>query len=93
LEEYDFIESFHYKKIVEVLIYESELKSRLITYNSAEFYEHLCENYPEIIKQVPSKYIAEFMRISPGWLIISCISARIQPFIIPNFVSQKYLIK
>jgi len=30
LEEYDFIESFHYKKIVEVLIYESELKSRLI---------------------------------------------------------------
>ena len=68
LEEYDFIESFHYKKIVEVLIYESELKSRLITYNSAEFYEHLCENYPEIIQQVPSKYIAEFMRISPGWL-------------------------
>jgi len=68
------IESFHYKKIVDVLIYENELKSRLITYNSADFYEYLCENYSEIIQQVPSKYIAEFMRISPGWLIIWILS-------------------
>ena len=63
-----FLRQFHQEKILEALLFENEFKSRLISYNSGEFYDYLCNEFPEIIKHVPSKYIAEVMRISPEWL-------------------------
>lgn len=67
-QQHDFLREFHQAKILEALLFENEFKSRLISYNSKEFYNYLCEEFPEIIKHVPSKYIAEVMRISPEWL-------------------------
>lgn len=62
------LQDFYQAKILEALIFENEFKSRLISYSSKEFYNYLCEEYPQIIQQVPSKYIADVMRISPEWL-------------------------
>lgn len=67
-EKHEFLKEFQQARILEALLFENEFKSRLISYSSAEFYEYLCNAYPEIIKHVPSKYIAEVMRISPEWL-------------------------
>lgn len=67
-EQYSFLQKFYDTKIIEALLYENEFKARLISYSSKEFYQYLCEEHQEIIKNVPSKYIAEIMRISPEWL-------------------------
>ena len=67
-QKHSFLQEFYSTQIIEALIYENEFKSRLLTYSSKEFYNYLGEEYPEIIKNVPSKYIAEIMRISPEWL-------------------------
>jgi len=67
-QEYPMLQEFSNDRIMKTLIYENEIKARLISYSSKELYEYLCEFYPELIKQVPSKYIAEFMIISPEWL-------------------------
>ena len=62
------LQNFYNQQIINSLILENELKSRLISFNSIEFYNYICQEYPEIIKSVPSKYIAEFMGISAEWL-------------------------
>jgi len=59
---------FYYKNIVEVLICKEKLMSRLITLSPNRLYFTLLKEYPEIIKNVPSKYIAEFMGVTPQWL-------------------------
>ncbi|MEL6865914.1 MAG: hypothetical protein AAFP19_15925 [Bacteroidota bacterium] len=63
-----FLKAFYDQKVINILIYENELKSRLISYSSRELYDYLINEHPAIIKSVPSKYIAEFMCISPEWL-------------------------
>lgn len=65
---YSFVQDSHNAWILEALIFENEFKSRLISFSSKEFYTYLCDEYPEIVKHVPSKYIADVMRISPEWL-------------------------
>lgn len=65
---HDFLRTFNHQWILGTLLFENEFKARLISYSSKEFYEYLCQEYPELIKEVPSKYIAEVMRISPEWL-------------------------
>lgn len=66
--DHPFVREFYDKWILGTLLFENEFKARLISYSSQEFYDYLVKEYPEIIKQVPSKYIAEIMRISPEWL-------------------------
>ncbi|MGN7759611.1 Crp/Fnr family transcriptional regulator [Chryseobacterium sp. 22532] len=60
--------SFYYKNIIEALVSKEKLTSKLITLNSNILYSTLIKEYPEIIKKVPSKYIAEFMGVTPQWL-------------------------
>lgn len=67
-QKHTFLQEFYHAKILEALIFENEFKARLISYSSKEFYDYLCEEYPQIVRQVPSKYIADVMRISPEWL-------------------------
>lgn len=62
------LRDFYYSRVLDILIYENELRAKLISYRSTELYAYLFKAHPEIIAQVPSKYIAEFMRISPAWL-------------------------
>ncbi len=51
-------------KIINALVAENELKSRLIALTSEDLYKYLLSNKKELIKQVPAKYIAEFMGIT-----------------------------
>jgi len=62
------LQEFSQRRIIKTLIYENDIKARIISYSSKELYEYLCDEHPEIVKHVPSKYIAEFMSISPEWL-------------------------
>lgn len=59
---------FYVDMIVNVLISENEFKSRLISLDTKSLYQYLNNSWPQIIKNVPSKYIAEFMGISSEWL-------------------------
>lgn len=50
------------------LVEENDFKLKLISYTSIRLYNYLIRECPIIIQKVPSKYIAEFMAISPEWL-------------------------
>ncbi len=60
--------SFYKEVVTRAMVEENDLKTKLISYNSKEKYDYLLEEMPMVIQKVPSKYIAEFCGISPGWL-------------------------
>jgi hypothetical protein len=60
---------FYHQKIITALIEESSLKTKLISLSSESFYKYLLKEHKEIIQNVPSKYIAELMGITPQWLV------------------------
>lgn len=64
----DVFRIFFTNRIVEALVVEHNFRINLITKTKQNFYSYLLNDYPEIIRDVPSKYIAEFMGISPEWL-------------------------
>jgi hypothetical protein len=59
---------FAYNLIYETLAVENNLKNKVISESSENLYKYLIANCPQVIKVVPSKYIAEFMGITPEWL-------------------------
>ena len=59
---------FFYNLIYETLAVEINLKNKVISESSENLYKYLITNCPQVIKVVPSKYIAEFMGITPEWL-------------------------
>lgn len=61
--------SKHYHEmIVNGLITENQIRTKLLTYSPKKFYSFLVINYPEIIQNIPSKHIASFLGISDVWL-------------------------
>ena len=50
------------------LIEKNEIRALLISLSSEEMLLYLHEHYPQIIRRVPSKYIADFLGITPQWL-------------------------
>jgi len=62
------VHTFYQNLIINMLLIESDLKSKLICFDAEDLYKYLINAYPELIINVPSKYIAEFMSISPQWL-------------------------
>jgi len=50
------------------LLDKNELRAMLISLSSEEMLQYLHTNLPQIIQQVPSKYIANFLGITPQWL-------------------------
>ncbi len=58
---------FYLQMISEVLRNESELKVVLIGSSKKDIYEYLIEKCNPVIKNVPAKYIAEFMGITAEW--------------------------
>ncbi|MEM8506592.1 MAG: hypothetical protein AAF717_02130 [Bacteroidota bacterium] len=46
----------------------NEFHTKLITLTTKAMYDYLLEECPEIVRQIPAKYIAEFMGVSPEWL-------------------------
>lgn len=53
---------------VMTLLDKNELRAMLISLSSEEMLQYLHTNLPQIIRQVPSKYIANFLGITPQWL-------------------------
>ncbi|MEO0572182.1 MAG: hypothetical protein AAF039_10800 [Bacteroidota bacterium] len=46
----------------------SEIRNHMVSHSALEFVQYLRKYYPNIINKVPSKYLAEFMGITPEWL-------------------------
>ena len=53
---------------VKTLLDKNELRAMLISLTSKEMLQYLHTNLPQIVQQVPSKYIANFLGITPQWL-------------------------
>lgn len=53
---------------IRALLEKNELRAKLISYTSEEMLQYLYRHLPQIIQQVPSKYIANFLGITPQWL-------------------------
>jgi hypothetical protein len=59
---------FYFNVVCRGFLEENELKSKIITESSENLFKYLTTEYPLLIKSVSSKYIAEFMGITPEWL-------------------------
>jgi len=59
---------FYYARIIDALVSEHNFKTKLIQYPPDSLYRYIIGHHPQIIQKIPSKYIAEFMGISPEWL-------------------------
>jgi hypothetical protein len=66
-EDIDVFTYFH-TLITQALQEENDFKLKIISYSSERLYSYLIAHCPQIIQQVPSKFIAEFMGISSEWL-------------------------
>ena len=53
---------------VKTMIEKNELRAHLISLSSEEMLKHLHTEFPQILQQVPSKYVADFLGITPQWL-------------------------
>jgi len=65
-ENYDILLSFT-QLLSEIALNETELKVVLINSSKKDIYEYLIEKCNPVIKNVPAKYIAEFMGITAEW--------------------------
>lgn len=59
---------FYFNVVCRGFLEENELKSKIITESSENLFRYLTSEYSLLIKSVSSKYIAEFMGITPEWL-------------------------
>ncbi|QZT38867.1 Crp/Fnr family transcriptional regulator [Halosquirtibacter xylanolyticus] len=55
---------WYQKKIIHTLVEEYSSKSNIITMSSKEMYQYLLREQPEVIRSVPSTYIAQYLGIS-----------------------------
>ncbi|MVM36975.1 hypothetical protein GO730_03685 [Spirosoma sp. HMF3257] len=59
---------FYHSLVTTALQEENDFKLKIISYTSEQLYQYLISTFPGIIQRVPSRFIAEFMGISPEWL-------------------------
>lgn len=50
------------------LLQKNEIRAKLISYSSEEMLQYLHEKLPQILQNIPSKYVANFLGITPQWL-------------------------
>ncbi len=63
----EFAETFQNFGVM-TLLDKNELRAMLISLSSEEMLQYLHTELPQIVRQVPSKYIANFLGITPQWL-------------------------
>ena len=68
IEQEPIINRLCFEGLTSALTAEIDLRSKLTTLPSDKLYSYLINYHPQIIQQIPSKYIAEFMGISQEWL-------------------------
>ena len=59
---------FYREDCIRAFILSVEIRNYMVSHTPAEFLRYLRESHPEIISKVPSKYLADFMGITPEWL-------------------------
>ena len=59
---------FYHFMVTRAFQEENNFKLKIISYSSQRLYSYLITNCPEVIRLVPSKFVAEFMGISAEWL-------------------------
>ncbi|MBK8051994.1 MAG: Crp/Fnr family transcriptional regulator [Saprospiraceae bacterium] len=62
------IKDFYQSQIILALLSELDFRTKLLTYSPKRMYELLISDYQEVIKNVSSRHIANFIGISPEWL-------------------------
>ncbi|BDD09322.1 hypothetical protein FUAX_17540 [Fulvitalea axinellae] len=50
------------------LIEKNTLRNMLLTLSAEEMFRYLMEHFPAVLNEVPSKYVADFLGVSPQWL-------------------------
>lgn len=58
----------YYELTIDGLLERNRIRTLFQNMSSEERFEHLQQYYPQIIRDVPSKYIADYMGISAQWL-------------------------
>jgi hypothetical protein len=53
---------------LKLLIEKNELRANLVSLSSIEMLKYIHSQYPQILQKVPSKYVADFLGITPQWL-------------------------
>ena len=53
---------------IKTLLEKNELRAKLISYTSEEMLHYLHKSIPQILQKIPSKYVANFLGITPQWL-------------------------
>lgn len=60
----DWLQQYSIKSLIE----KNELRAMLIALDSKEMLGYIRKKYPQILQDVPSKYIANILNITPQWL-------------------------
>ncbi|MEM9077974.1 MAG: Crp/Fnr family transcriptional regulator [Bacteroidota bacterium] len=66
--EFNEFNKFYLQDVLKSFFLATEIRNHLISHTPVDFIQYLRDYYPEIIVKVPSKYLAEFMGITPEWL-------------------------
>ena len=62
------IKDFYQSQIITALLSELDFRTKLLTYSPKRMYELLISDYQQLIQNVSSRHIANFIGISPEWL-------------------------
>ncbi|SHI30336.1 cAMP-binding domain of CRP or a regulatory subunit of cAMP-dependent protein kinases [Mesonia phycicola] len=66
--EYKNFDKYYNAKILQALIIEGQMKTKLISLSKKNLYSYLITEHNAVTRNVPSKYIAEFIGVTPQWL-------------------------
>lgn len=62
------IKDFYQSQIITALLSELDFRTKLLTYSPKRMYELLISDYQQLIQNVSSRHIANFIGITPEWL-------------------------
>ncbi|MCP9769098.1 Crp/Fnr family transcriptional regulator [Lacihabitans sp. LS3-19] len=62
------IKDFYQSQIITALLSELDFRTKLLSYSPKNMYELLISDYQEVIQNISSRHIANFIGISPEWL-------------------------
>jgi len=62
------IKDFYQSQIINALLSELDFRTKLLSYSPKRMYELLISEYQEVIQNVSSRHVANFIGISPEWL-------------------------
>ena len=62
------IRDFYQSQIISALLSELDFRIKLLSYSPKRMYELLISDYQEVIQNISSRHIANFIGISPEWL-------------------------